>query len=84
MLKFFRQEIEAEDEVDSDFSIDENDEPVSDHEVEEKKRKKGVFTKAYKEPAKPLSSKPNEAPKKKKRRTQKVARIFLDNIGTEY
>ncbi|OXU24976.1 hypothetical protein TSAR_010898 [Trichomalopsis sarcophagae] len=76
----YKEEVEAEDEVDSDFSIDENDEPVSDHEPEEKKRKKGVFTKAYKEPAKPSSSKPKEAaaPKRKRCRIQKIERIFID------
>ncbi|XP_011501892.1 PREDICTED: vacuolar protein sorting-associated protein 72 homolog [Ceratosolen solmsi marchali] len=76
----YKEEAEAEDEVDSDFSIDENDEPVSDQEIEEKKKKKGVFTKAYKEPAKPSLSKPKEIPKKKKARSQKVARIFMNNI----
>lgn len=46
---FFRSEVEAEDVVDSDFSIDENDEVVSDHEDESGKRqKKAVVTKAYK------------------------------------
>ena len=40
-----------EDEVDSDFSIDENDEPVSDHEEEGPKRSRGAInTKAYKVP----------------------------------
>jgi vacuolar protein sorting-associated protein 72 len=79
-----REEAEAEDEVDSDFSIDENDEPVSDQEVEEKKKKKGVFTKAYKEPIKPSLSKPKEMPKKKRTRNQKVARIFMNNTGELY
>merc|ERR1719319_1133678 len=46
---------EVDDEVDSDFSIDENDEPRSDNEEDESSRKKlkrgaGVQTKAYKEP----------------------------------
>jgi len=45
---------EEDDEVDSDFSIDENDEPKSDGEEDEPKRKvrraAGVQTKAYKEP----------------------------------
>ncbi|XP_017470831.1 PREDICTED: vacuolar protein sorting-associated protein 72 homolog [Rhagoletis zephyria] len=47
------QKEEEEDVVDSDFSIDENDEPISDTEdAPEKKRKRGgVNTKAYKEPA---------------------------------
>lgn len=35
--------------MDSDFSIDENDEPISDHEEDGPKRKRGVVnTKAYK------------------------------------
>lgn len=46
---------EEDDEVDSDFSIDENDEPKSDGDDDEPKRKMrraaGVQTKAYKEPA---------------------------------
>lgn len=46
-----RSEVEAEDEVDSDFSIDENDEPVSDTEDPDGTRpqKRGhLVTKAYK------------------------------------
>ena len=42
-------EEDQDDVVDSDFSIDENDEPISDHEDEGSKRKRGVVnTKAYK------------------------------------
>lgn len=41
-------EKEVEDDVDSDFSIEEKDEPVSDHEDEGPKRQKKVVTKAYK------------------------------------
>lgn len=42
-------EKEVEDDVDSDFDIDERDEPVSDHEDEAPKRqRKVVNTKAYK------------------------------------
>lgn len=42
-------EEDQEDEVDSDFSIDENDEPISDHEEEGQKKKRGIVnTKAYK------------------------------------
>jgi hypothetical protein len=45
----FRQKDEGDDDVvDSDFSIDENDEPISDHEEEGTKRKRKVATKAYK------------------------------------
>ncbi|EAA00898.4 AGAP001565-PA [Anopheles gambiae str. PEST] len=46
---------DEEDIVDSDFSIDENDEPISDAEEEpakgSKRRKVGTVTKAYREPA---------------------------------
>lgn len=53
-LTFFRSQKndDEEDIVDSDFSIDENDEPVSDQEEEAPKRRKKVVTKAYKEPVK--------------------------------
>ena len=49
-MHFFRSEVEQDDEVDSDFSIDENDEPISDNDEEssKKKRRDGVSTKAYK------------------------------------
>ena len=39
---------DTEDEVDSDFDIDEGDEPSSDGEAEEPRRKRRVVTKAYK------------------------------------
>ncbi|XP_072949981.1 vacuolar protein sorting-associated protein 72 homolog [Epargyreus clarus] len=44
------EEKEADDVVDSDFDIDENDEPVSDQEGEEKREKRKVGTKSYKDP----------------------------------
>ncbi|XP_023161644.2 vacuolar protein sorting-associated protein 72 homolog [Drosophila hydei] len=61
--KEYVQKDEEEDVVDSDFSIDEQDEPVSDQEeAPDKKRKRGgVNTKAYKEPAKPLVKKETKA-----------------------
>ncbi|KAK9875066.1 hypothetical protein WA026_005866 [Henosepilachna vigintioctopunctata] len=46
----YEAEEEGEDVVDSDFSIDENDEPVSDNEEEGGKKKRRLVTKAYKEP----------------------------------
>lgn len=46
-MQCFSEEKEAEDVVDSDFDIDENDEPVSDHDDEDKQKRK-VNTKAYK------------------------------------
>lgn len=71
----YMEEDEAEDEVDSDFSIDENDEPISDNEQEEReKKKRGVVTKAYKEP-KVQSQQP---PKEKKVR-QPRQRIFIES-----
>ncbi|KAK7066056.1 Vacuolar protein sorting-associated protein 72, partial [Halocaridina rubra] len=65
-------EVEVDDEVDSDFSIDENDEPVSDQDEESKgeKRKRGrLVTKAYKEP-KPVS-KDATTPKIKEKKSPK-------------
>ncbi|XP_070503469.1 vacuolar protein sorting-associated protein 72 homolog [Chironomus tepperi] len=51
--------------VDSDFSIDENDEPVSDKETEEpKQRRKKVLTRSYKEPSKQIKKPPQAAKKK--------------------
>ncbi|CAH1962728.1 unnamed protein product [Acanthoscelides obtectus] len=47
----YEAEEEADDIVDSDFSIDENDEPISDTEGDEgQKKKRRLVTKAYKEP----------------------------------
>ncbi|XP_054282787.1 vacuolar protein sorting-associated protein 72 homolog [Macrosteles quadrilineatus] len=71
----YQSEEEAEDEVDSDFSIEENDEVKSDNEDEDskKRQKKGVFTKAYKEPKTVLKrvdstgKSDKEPPKKKKK-----------------
>lgn len=57
---------EEDDEVDSDFSIDENDDPKSDLEEDEEPRRKvrrtgaGVQTKAYKEPARRTDAKPSK------------------------
>lgn len=39
---------DTEDEVDSDFDIDEGDEPSSDGEAEEPRKKRRIVTKAYK------------------------------------
>lgn len=62
----YKEEKEVEDVSDSDISIDENDEVISDNEDEPKKtRRGGLFTKAYKEPAKPVA-KPATEPVKKK------------------
>ncbi|XP_018791410.1 PREDICTED: vacuolar protein sorting-associated protein 72 homolog [Bactrocera latifrons] len=65
--KEYVQKEEEEDVVDSDFSIDENDEPVSDTEdAPEKKRKRGgVNTKAYKEPKPVVKKDVAPTPKRK-------------------
>lgn len=76
----FREEDEAEDEVDSDFSIDENDEPVSDTEQEGPKKKRRLVTKAYKEP-KPATH-AQSTPKERKIKQPKQDKIFIDSIGS--
>ncbi|EEZ98296.2 vacuolar protein sorting-associated protein 72 homolog [Tribolium castaneum] len=58
----YEEEEEGEDVVDSDFSIDENDEPISDNEEEGQKKKRRLVTKAYKEPV-PAPSKQKAKPK---------------------
>lgn len=73
----YREEDEAEDEVDSDFSIDENDEPVSDTEQEGPKKKRRLVTKAYKEP-KPAAQ---SAPREKKIKQPKQDKNLIDSIG---
>ncbi|XP_053551696.1 vacuolar protein sorting-associated protein 72 homolog [Bombina bombina] len=62
----------SEDEVDSDFDIDEGDEPTSDHEEDEPKRKRRMVTKAYKEPIQLLKPKPKkpEAPSSSGQKTR--------------
>ncbi|XP_070504301.1 vacuolar protein sorting-associated protein 72 homolog [Chironomus tepperi] len=59
--------------VDSDFSIDENDEPVSDKETEEpKKRRKKVTTRSYKEPCKQIKKPPQTAKKEHIAKSTKI------------
>ncbi|KAJ3666307.1 hypothetical protein Zmor_001757 [Zophobas morio] len=63
--KEYEEEEEGEDVVDSDFSIDENDEPISDNEEEGQKKKRRLVTKAYKEPvAAPTKQKVKPKPAK--------------------
>ncbi|XP_037826311.1 vacuolar protein sorting-associated protein 72 homolog [Lucilia sericata] len=71
--KEYEQKDEEEDVVDSDFSIDENDEPISDHDDEEGKKRKrtGVNTKAYKEP-KPLKKDEKTATSPAKKKTTRA------------
>uniref|UniRef100_A0A182JQJ6 Vacuolar protein sorting-associated protein 72 homolog n=1 Tax=Anopheles christyi TaxID=43041 RepID=A0A182JQJ6_9DIPT len=68
---------DEEDIVDSDFSIDENDEPISDAEEEtakgSKRRKVGTITKAYREPA-PKKQAPTKA-KEPKAKTERQSTL---------
>lgn len=79
-MAIYREEDEGEDEVDSDFSIDENDEPVSDTEQEGPKKKRRLITKAYKEP-KIVTTQSSTPLKEKKIRRQKHDKILIDSIG---
>lgn len=77
----YQSEEEGEDEVDSDFSIEENDEPKSDNEEDEKKtRKRKIFTKAYKEPKvlKNIEKKPRS--EKIKSSNRRHESIILANV----
>uniref|UniRef100_A0A182N427 Vacuolar protein sorting-associated protein 72 homolog n=1 Tax=Anopheles dirus TaxID=7168 RepID=A0A182N427_9DIPT len=69
---------DEEDIVDSDFSIDENDEPISDAEEEPakagKRRKLGTVTKAYREPAVPKKPAPKAKEQKVKTERQSTLR----------
>ncbi|XP_046967162.1 vacuolar protein sorting-associated protein 72 homolog [Vanessa cardui] len=81
------QEKETEDVVDSDFDIDENDDPVSDHETDVKEKRK-VNTKGYKDPnrkkklekTKKVITKKTKEPKPKddSEKTEKVEKSFFD------
>lgn len=82
----FRAEEEGEDIVDSDFSIDENDEPVSDNEEENQKKRKRLVTKAYKEPAPKQQQKlkPRETRPRMKPSRSRHSEVSLDDrIGTK-
>lgn len=81
-IAFSREEDEGEDEVDSDFSIDENDEPVSDQEQDGPKKKRQVMTMAYKEP-KQITAKLILTPKerKPKHNIPRQNKIFNDSTG---
>ncbi|XP_067006510.2 vacuolar protein sorting-associated protein 72 homolog [Anabrus simplex] len=67
----YQSEEEGEDEVDSDFSIDENDEVISDQEDEVQKRTKRLVTKAYKEPI-PSAQKADKSAESKPKKPRKV------------
>ncbi|XP_034828648.1 vacuolar protein sorting-associated protein 72 homolog [Maniola hyperantus] len=84
------QEREADDVVDSDFDIDENDEPVSDQEGEAKEKKK-INTKAYKDPnrkkkaekmKRPMTKKPKEPKPKEEDDEEKTEQLDHSLIDT--
>jgi len=77
--EFNYQSPQEDDEVDSDFSIDENDEQKSDAENDDEPRRKirraaGVQTKAYKEPDRKASVRPKPPTSKPSRPKQALVR----------
>ncbi|CAB1420831.1 unnamed protein product [Pleuronectes platessa] len=74
---------DTEDEVDSDFDIDEGDEPDSDQEDDAPKRKSRVVTKAYKEPIKVAKPKPKR-PSEELKKTEKTKVELKRRIPPEF
>ncbi|XP_064494354.1 vacuolar protein sorting-associated protein 72 homolog [Pseudopipra pipra] len=75
---------DTEDEVDSDFDIDEGDEPGSDQDEAEPRRRRRVLTKAYREPLKSLRPKKPEGPRGGSQKPREVKSIPLelqDDVG---
>uniref|UniRef100_A0A1E1XDH8 Vacuolar protein sorting-associated protein 72 homolog n=1 Tax=Amblyomma aureolatum TaxID=187763 RepID=A0A1E1XDH8_9ACAR len=73
--KEYETENDESDVVDSDFDIDEQDEPVSDHDDEEEggKRQRRVVTKAYVEPVS-VKKRKRTAENKQQQKTEKPAK----------
>lgn len=74
---------DTEDEVDSDFDIDEGDEPDSDQEDDAPRRKSRVVTKAYKEPIKVAKPKPKR-PSEELKKTEKAKVELKRRIPPEF
>ncbi|XP_028316992.1 vacuolar protein sorting 72 homolog a isoform X2 [Gouania willdenowi] len=74
---------DTEDEVDSDFDIDEGDEPDSDQEEDAPRRKGRVVTKAYKEPIKVVKPKPKK-PHEEHKKTEKTKVELKRRIPQEF
>ncbi|XP_050186463.1 vacuolar protein sorting-associated protein 72 homolog isoform X1 [Myiozetetes cayanensis] len=76
---------DTEDEVDSDFDLDEGDEPGSEEQDEaEPRRRRRVLTKAYREPLKSLRPKKPEGPRggsQKSREVKSVPLELQDDVG---
>lgn len=80
-VEYHGEHSDTEDEVDSDFDIDEGDEPDSDQEDNAPRRKSRVVTKAYKEPIK--VAKPKK-PSEEQKKTEKVKVELKRRIPQEF
>ncbi|NXA00385.1 VPS72 protein, partial [Nesospiza acunhae] len=69
---------DSDDEVDSDFDIDEGDEPGSEQDEAEPRRRRRVLTKAYREPLKSLRAKKAEGPRGGSQRSREVKSAPLE------
>ncbi|XP_072383940.1 vacuolar protein sorting-associated protein 72 homolog isoform X2 [Diabrotica undecimpunctata] len=78
----YEAEEEGEDLVDSDFSIDENDEPVSDTEGDEnQKKKRRLVTKAYKEPIPKKEKQKQPKPPKTSQKIKRLSSFSNESLG---
>uniref|UniRef100_A0A8C9MU03 Vps72/YL1 N-terminal domain-containing protein n=1 Tax=Serinus canaria TaxID=9135 RepID=A0A8C9MU03_SERCA len=69
---------DSDDEVDSDFDIDEGDEPGSEQDEAEPRRRRRVLTKAYREPLKSLRAKKAEGPRGSAAKSREVKSLPLE------
>ncbi|XP_030147303.4 vacuolar protein sorting-associated protein 72 homolog [Taeniopygia guttata] len=69
---------DSDDEVDSDFDIDEGDEPGSEQDEAEPRRRRRVLTKAYREPLKSLRARKAEGPRGASQRGREVKALPLE------
>ncbi|KAM7029149.1 vacuolar protein sorting-associated protein 72 homolog isoform 2-T2 [Acridotheres tristis] len=69
---------DSDDEVDSDFDIDEGDEPGSEQDEAEPRRRRRVLTKAYREPLKSLRAKKAEGPRGGSQKSREVKSVPLE------
>lgn len=78
-----KQDDADDDSVDSDFSIDENDEVISDHEDEPQRRRR-INTKAYKEPVKKPPATQTKSPEKQKQKSPIKKRLTKRSSRSTY
>ncbi|NXA88725.1 VPS72 protein, partial [Melanocharis versteri] len=69
---------DSDDEVDSDFDIDEGDEPGSEQDEAEPRRRRRVLTKAYREPLKSLRAKKVEGSRGGSQKSREVKSVPLE------